>query len=94
VSIAAVRNFLAWACVWLAFIAFAGYAAYGFYLDQKLARFWTFEPPPKAQRWNPSYYAPGAERWLARDRRWHRWRNAVWLGAIAFGNGLYLLLKP
>ena len=93
-SIAAVRTFMAWASAWLAFGAFAAHAVYGFYLDQKLGGYCNFDPPPKAERWNPVYYPPEAARWLARDRKWHRWRNAVWLGAVVIGNVLFLLFKP
>ena len=93
-SVIAVRTFLAWASVWLAFATFVAFAVYGLYLDQKLAAFCNFEPPPKAERWNPAYYAPEAAPWLARDCRWHRWRDLVWLGSIGAGNALYFLFKP
>ena len=77
-----------------ALLVFLGYAAYGVYLDLKLGRLAGYERVPKADRWNPARYFPGAEPWLERDRRWHRARRWVLLGCVIGGNGLYLLLNP
>lgn len=93
-DIVGVRTVLAWAGVWLAFAVFAAHATYGVYLDLKLGRLAGYERVPRDERWNPERYFPGAEKWLERDRRWHRSRNWVWLGSILAGNVWYLLLKP
>jgi hypothetical protein len=91
-SIDALRTFLAWASVYAAFAVFLGYSAYDLYLDLKVGEYARGGLPPKSERWNPEHYAAGAEPWLARSRRWHRWRMAVWLGCLAGGNLLYWLL--
>ncbi len=93
-TVIALRTFLAWTSLYAAFAIFVAHAVYGLYLDSKVGGFRGHEPPPQPERWNPRYYAPGAEPWLARWRRWHRWKTAVWLGSIAGGNLLYWLLKP
>jgi len=94
VSIGELRPILASASVYAALAAFLGHAAYGVYLDRKVGEYRLREPPPKRERWNPRYYAPGAEPWLARWRRWHRWKWAAWLGSVAAGNLLHWLLTP
>ncbi|HEY7771059.1 hypothetical protein [Longimicrobium sp.] len=91
-SIDALRTFVAWASVYAAFAVFLGYSAYLLYLDLKVGEYVRTELPPKSERWNPEYYKPGAEPWLARYRLWDRWRIAVWLGCIVVGNLLYWLL--
>jgi hypothetical protein len=59
---------------------FLGHAACGVYLHLKVGEYRGNQPPPKSERWNAEFYAAGVEPWLARYRRWHRRRNAVWLG--------------
>jgi hypothetical protein len=94
VSTFALRALLASAVPYAALAIFIGYAAYGVYLDLKVGEYRMREPPPKPERWNARYYAPGAEPWLTRWRRWHRRKAAVWLGCIAGGSLLYWMLKP
>lgn len=93
-STVALRALLASAVPYAALAIFMGHAIYGLYLDLKVGEYRTPEQPPKPERWNARYYAPGAEPWLARWERWHRWKPAVWLGCLAGGNLLYWLLKP
>lgn len=88
------RSLLAWASVYAALAVFLGNAAYGMYLERKVGEFCGNQLPPKPERWNAENYKRGVEPWLARFRRWHRRKTAVWLGCLIGGNLLYWLLKP
>ena len=88
------RAVIAGAIPILALVAYAAFALYGFYLNEKLTTFRLGEPIAKEDRWNPALYPDEAERWLARDRTWHKLQWAVWLGIIVVGNVLYFVIKP
>ena len=77
----------------LALVAFAAFAVYGFYLNEKLITFRLGEPISKEDRWNAALYPEEAEKWIARDRTWHKLQLVVWLGIIVVGNALYFLIK-
>jgi hypothetical protein len=93
-STSTLREYAASAAFTLVLLAYIAYGVYGIYLEHALARFRLGERPPKHRRWDPALYAPGAARWIVRDRRWHRLRYGVWIGAIALGNVLYLVIRP
>jgi hypothetical protein len=78
----------------LALVAYAAFALYGFYLNEKLITFRLGEPISKEDRWNAALYPDDARKWIARDRTWHKLKAVVWLGLIVVGNGLYFLIKP
>ena len=87
------RAILAQAAVYLCFAVFVGYGVYGLYLDLKAGTF-RLGAPPRGDPWNAAYYRPEAAPWLARNRRWRRWLNWVWIGSIVLGNLLYYALRP
>jgi hypothetical protein len=78
----------------LVLLAYLTYGILGIVYEQRLAQFREGPPPEKDSRWDPGRYAPGAEKWLARDRLWYRLRYPVWIGCIILGNVLYFALKP
>jgi hypothetical protein len=81
------------AAMTLVLLAYGAYGVLGLVYEHRLSQFRDGPLPKKELRWDPAQYAPGAEKWLARDRLWHRLRYPVWIGAAILLNVLYLALK-
>jgi hypothetical protein len=77
----------------LVLLAYLAYGLLGLVYEQQLAQFHSGTLPERKSRWDLSQYAPGAERWLARDRLWHRLRYSVWIGGVVLMNVLYVALR-
>ncbi len=81
------------AAMGLVLLAYLAYGMLGIIYERRLAHFHGGTLPERKLRWDLSQYAPGAERWLARDRLWHRLRYPVWIGGVVLMNVLYFALK-
>ena len=79
----------------LAVLAYLVFGIYGMYLEAKIERLrGVGQEISKENRWNAALYPEGSEKWLSRDRAWHRLRIPVWLGIIVVANILYFLIRP
>jgi hypothetical protein len=66
----------------LVLLAYFTYGVLGLVYEQRLEQFRDGPLPKKDLRWDPARYAPGAEKWLARDRLWYKLRYPVWIAGM------------
>lgn len=93
-TLAAVRLAIAHAIPYVTLLGYLAFGVYTLYVSHQVGRYCDRKRPEKPHEWDPAYYGPGAEPWLARLRWIKRWDTAVWVGVLIGANALYVLIKP